>query len=916
MDLGGRFLVLADHDKQLNARMFADPSFSPRWRLGKQDRVNLGLDGGNYWLLTTIRNTSDQPLERLVVLDYAAINASDLYRLRPDRAPEPLYQNVGTDFAYSQRPMRLRKTAVVLDFAPGEEILLLWRVDSHPLFRFHASLWEPEYFFEQDHIRVLVYGMLYGSLAVMGIYNLFLALSVRQRSYFFYVLYLLFTGYMMAAEEGHIYQFLSTEQAWPKQHLYTLSYALSVITFYLFASAFLNLRGNTQRLHHAFRGVAGLAVALILIAGFLEFSWAVRSALLIVLVVYVIALVVAVRVRLRGITTSAGHFAIAILLLLFGVVGTNLAALGLLPLSAGIESYTAVGTVLMMVFFSLALADRINELQREVADANAVILRAVREKQQLSSELVRAKHERIRLEQSASSALQESRAKSNFLGTMSHEIRTPMHGVLGMAELLRSTPLDNNQLHYVDTIERSGRSLMEIFNNLIDYAVVEAGGMELVIEDFDLERLIDDCVAIYSLRAVEKNINFIADIDDDVPLWLRGDANKLRQVLLNLLSNAFKFTPSGDVVLRISRTRRTAVNSIELRFEVQDSGPGIDEATREQLFTAFAEQQGQRPDDSSGLGLAISRELVALMDGKIDVESQPGEGALFWFTARLLEPVGEHPAVRAVPRFSGRRLLLALADARTRDITQRTLASWGFDVSVAGDARAVETLMQDIQSEGQPVTLVLLDQELDDPELSLARRLAARQPAPEVILVSGMQFSPTERELAAARIRYVVEKPITHSQLLDAFNRALDSAATPESDTTQAPDLSALKVLIAEDNSVNQLVISALLRNLGIQPVLTANGREALEAFARAEFDLVLMDCEMPELDGYQASQQIRALEARKQRPRSAIIALSAHAGSDHLVRARQAGMDEFLTKPVGQAQLLAAITHLFRKNN
>lgn len=886
------------------------------WQEASPASINLGLDAGTYWLRVGLHNSADDTRKLLVVVDYPSINQADLY-IQRNGALNTLYASQGAHRPFSERPYDHRKLISPLNLAPGEQVMLLWRVDSRPLFRFRAELWQEDAFFSYDQHRSTLYGMLYGALAVMAIYNLFLALSVRERSYFYYVIYLTSTALLLAGDEGHLAQYLWADRSWPRLEFYALSFAISVLTFFLFSAHFLKLRRQQLRLYQGLLLVTIASEALIFTGGILTEAWAIRAALGTTMLLYLGALVAGVRLRLSGVI-SAGHYVLAILSMVLGLIATNLANLGLLPHTTGIQSYAAIGTVLMLVFFSLALADRINQLRKENLAANTGIAKANEETQRINAELNQAREERQRLEQTMAQTRSESRAKSGYLATISHQIRTPMNGMLGMADLLKETSLDSSQLHYVHTIERSGRALVEIVSELLDFADIESGKLALAIDPFDLETVVDDCLSILSLAAVEKRLNLIADIDPDLPRHLRGDARKLQQVLLNLLGNAIKFTDEGDVVLRVRRSQRPAVNSVELRFEITDTGCGINPELIPHLFTPFTTDDKHNTEGrGTGLGLPISKQLVELMDGQIGVDSTPGEGSMFWFTARCLVVSDQEQESRDEQLFVGRRILVVEAHPILAESLERTLQTWGAKVDIVTDADAAEQALVRSVEQARLFDAALIDHQLPSGSgLTLAAEIAKSDLAtPPMVLMTAMTQTLNNRELDASGIDVVLEKPLTHHQLQDALQRTLGQARRRQQ-PVEPPTLplQGMRVLVAEDNSVNQMVVATMLRKLGAEPEVVADGLAAVMAVQQQPPDAILMDCEMPELDGYQAARQIRNWERREGRTPIAIIALSAHATSDHRERARAAGIDEYLTKPVARQALEGALRDVRRR--
>jgi signal transduction histidine kinase/CheY-like chemotaxis protein len=872
------------------------------WQRSDRVAIRQGIGDGEIWVRSTLRNDSDQPLRRLLVTDHPDIALASLYRIDADGGMAALFEDAGITKPFAQRPQLHRRLLSTLEIPAGSEVTLLWRLHSSPLLHFDASLWEENAFWTEDSHRNLVFGMLYGALLIMAIYNLFLWMTIQERHYLYYVLFLLACGYLVGASEGHVYQYLLPESNWPKQIIYYAVGVGAVLSFLHFSSAFLRLRRHQPQLLRWMRWIAYANVALLVAGGLLQMAPLLQAAIVAAVPFFLLALAAGVRMRLRG-ELSAGHYAVAILVMATGVTLHNLSLTGLLPLHGDSGATIAISTALMMAFFSLALADKINQLQRDSSAASSGISRANREIQRINDELLEVREERARLEQMAISARQESAAKSAFLATIGHEIRTPMSGVLGMAELLKGTELDSTQLHYVSVIERSGHNLMEMISNLLDYAIIEGGGMELDIAPFALEALLDDCIALFTLRAVEKNLDLFAELTPDIPPLLKGDATKLRQVILNLLSNALKFTEQGDIVLRVSPTGHTTINSLELRFEVIDTGIGLSPEAIERLFKPFAgEQPGVR---HSGLGLAISRQLVELMDGEIGVESREGEGSRFWFTARFMA-LPEAVPISPTP-LAGHQLLLIANPGPATDALQRMLQHWGGEVTVACSLAQSQALLGERE---RRIDLVLVENPVDNGSgTALVEALNREFGARPTVLLTGANRPPTAAELERSGIRIVLEKPITHGPLRGAIQQAFGVA--PEQRSDQPLNFSNRYALVVEDNPVNQMVLVGQLRQLGVDARAVDNGFAAIELCRELYFDIVLMDCEMPQLDGYETARQLRAQEQREKLKRSRIVAVSAHASSDHQQKSREAGMDDCLTKPVTQQMLAEQLKRL-----
>jgi len=867
---------LEDPNSELSAEDLLTPQISQQFAHSRNQKLRFGFTKSTIWTRFEVNNTLAEKTTAYIYFTQSNIGEIELYQHKNNGIKLLSRGGYSTNKVYGDVPYRTPIFKITIPANSSVQYFL--KLHSEHYLNTSLNLASPSAFAEKSNNSQAFTGLGVGTLLTLFLYSLFQCVKNKERNYVIYALYTTVTLLFFLTETGYLgIEWLPS----PGLHLRleVLFIILIVLTNTLFTRLFLDVQASSRFLDHLLKGMEVLCCLAVLTLSILPAPYAIQIALIIAVIAILILLFTAIHKAWGGFLPARYLVISRLPLALLAAIGGPV-LWGNLPLEASLNWIILAGLILEALFLALALSNSKNT--------------------QLSEQQSQAQHHLV------DDAV--TRAKSDFLAQLSHEIRTPMNGILGMSELLEETPLSHTQKDFIRTITASGNSLLKILDDILDYSRLETGTLSLDISSFDISSMLTDCLELFRIKTEEKHLELISHIHQDVPPQVKGDPARIRQILSNLISNAINSTDHGDILITVALNEEYGHQHI--RFEIKDTGIGI---SKEQLQTLFEPTEQNELFQSKGLGLALAQQFVKMMDGKIGADSRLGKGSTFWFSVPL-EPLSiEEIAPVQGENLKELRLLVVDDNSSCRLVIKQQATNWGMHVFTAINGKQALAILRTQENLQEPINIVILDHGMPGMNgLELAARIKEDQLINNellVVMLTGLGIAPTSTAARNVGIRKVITKPVTGRLLKLTLAEELGHLKQIQISHGQPPGenieiKSPIKILVAEDHHLSQKVIKGMLARLGLESTTVNNGREVIDAAKNGHYDLILMDCDMPEINGFDATKIIRGWEKDNNKKETPIIALTAHIMDEHKEKSLACGMNAHLSKPIELSEL------------
>jgi len=888
------------------------------WQSPPQKDINLGYTQDTLWLRLHINNVKFSYYNPLLQIANARLDHIEVYRTTDGNHFNHLY-TTGDRLAFNTRPINHPNFLFPLHIPEKTSTYIYLRIRSDSVMQIPIHLWDERYFLSQDRYHTFSQGLFFGTMAVMLCYNLFLSIATRRKAYLSYSAYIATSTLLISAINGYGYEMLWPNSVWFQDKSSAIFLACTSASVQVFSIHFVGLQALSKQLLRVQKGWLVVNIGAIALSLLLPHQMVVLPLICLLIVTAILSYGFGLFMLFEN-NTAARYYVIGWSSLIVCSAFLTLNKLGVIPYTPFAIYLTQLGMCVEIVLFSFALAEQINinnrslNVAKQHAQRNEAI--AQEEHQKLIEVEIKANQTEIEAHTIASQAQAHIAANTDFLATMSHEIRTPMNGVIGMADLLRTTRLTDKQKRYVDTIYHSGEALIAIINDILDLSKIDAGKMSLENSEFNIDELMDQCMSVFALKANEDEIEYFGVVSTDTPKALIGDTTRLRQIILNLLSNAFKFTEKGRVTLTIeldpapdsSRCDLLTSNQNQLRFSITDTGIGIQQDKLDVIFNAYQQEDSSttRIYGGTGLGLSICKKIAEdIMGGEIGVHSTINQGSTFWFSISL--PYISSSTIAPIEKPEGRKYRILVADFNTpfSQLIQHQADEFNIPIEIhQSSTDFIAALKKSTLDEG----LILCIGEGFKPSSQAA--LQEQISLPPYNTVPGIIIAPAIKTPLTTAMAFL-ERPITTPQISRWFHTHIYGKNNHKKQSSVATkQLFGTQILVAEDNIVNQLVIRSMLESLGANIYIVENGEDAVNHYREHHslYDLILMDCEMPVMDGYDAAREIHKTAKQLGLDSPLIIALSAHVLAEHRKKAKDSGMQDFISKPVMRGKLATCL--------